>query len=135
MLDGHGSCQGFDINDAGVIIGRGLPDDSNNWTGFTWSDRVMKAIDDLLPWDSGYAVSLGAAVNEAGQIAGSASDTLLLTPVAQPVGDIDGDCRVNEVDLLILLFEWGQSGSPGDLDGDGTVGITDFLLLLDGWTR
>jgi len=53
-----------------------------------------------------------------------------LTPFTPPVGDINGNCRIDNDDLTILLFEWGESDSPADLDGDGTVGIIDFLCCL-----
>ena len=57
---------------------------------------------------------------------------MLLSPV-ELIGDIDGDCRVDDVDFLILLFEWGKTDSPADLNGDGIVGIRDFLLFLANW--
>ena len=47
--------------------------------------------------------------------------------------DIDGDCRIDMFDFLILLFEWGATDSAADLDGDGLVGINDLLILLANW--
>jgi len=56
---------------------------------------------------------------------------------ADLVGDVNGDCRVNTADLLILLAMWGDCppGGPcmADLDEDGVVGTTDLLLLLAAW--
>ena len=49
------------------------------------------------------------------------------------LGDINGDGRVNAIDLGILLGSWGSAG-PADLDGSGSVGATDLGILLGGWT-
>jgi hypothetical protein len=100
----------------------------------------MTALDDLIPWDRGLHIKVAAAINSSGQIAatadsqGSPNVGVLLTPVARPVGDINGNCRVDVDDLLMLLFDWGATGSPADLDGDGVVGVRDFLALLADWT-
>jgi hypothetical protein len=59
---------------------------------------------------------------------------LVLTPLERVQGDVDGDCRVNDFDLLILLSEWGEVGSPADVDGDGAVGVNDLLVLLATWS-
>ena len=49
--------------------------------------------------------------------------------------DVNGDCIVNTSDLLLLLADWGCSGSmcPGDVDGDGDTDTSDLLALLAGW--
>lgn len=53
-------------------------------------------------------------------------------------GDIDGNCVVDDADLLTLLFNFGQSGFavPGDLNCDGIVDDADLLQLLFnfGWS-
>ena len=52
-------------------------------------------------------------------------------------GDVDGDNAVGVNDLLVILDNWNQDGSPwsgGDVDGDGFSGIDDLLLILSGWT-
>jgi hypothetical protein len=51
------------------------------------------------------------------------------------VGDIDGDGRVNGVDIGYLLNKWG-SNDPGlaDISGDGVVDGRDLGLLLGAWT-
>jgi 6-phosphogluconolactonase (cycloisomerase 2 family) len=50
------------------------------------------------------------------------------------VGDINGDGVVDVEDLLILLGDWGESGSDADLDGSGTVDVEDLLILLANWS-
>ena len=49
--------------------------------------------------------------------------------------DVNGDCIVNTSDLLLLLADWGCSGSmcTGDVDGDGDVDTSDLLALLAAW--
>ncbi|MCH2133641.1 MAG: aryl-sulfate sulfotransferase [Phycisphaerales bacterium] len=48
------------------------------------------------------------------------------------VGDIDGDGAVAVDDLLILLGQWGGTGS-GDLNDDDVVDVSDVLILLKRW--
>jgi hypothetical protein len=52
---------------------------------------------------------------------------------AAPPADLDGDGRVDAVDLTLLLGAWGSSG-PGDLDSDGTVAGGDLAALLAAWS-
>ncbi len=47
-------------------------------------------------------------------------------------GDLNGDRRVNESDLGILLQSW-QSGPGGDADGDGDTDESDLGILLQNW--
>ena len=50
------------------------------------------------------------------------------------LGDINGDCAVGVVDLLLLLMAWGACDAcPADLDGDNIVGLSDLLALLANW--
>jgi len=50
-----------------------------------------------------------------------------------PRGDVDEDGDVDQDDLDMVLFYFGQSVTPwtgGDLDGDGDVDQDDLDLLL-----
>ncbi|MCW5934249.1 MAG: pre-peptidase C-terminal domain-containing protein [Fimbriimonadia bacterium] len=49
-----------------------------------------------------------------------------------PEEDVDGDCCVNDADLLIVLFSFGDFGFglPGDINGDFVVNDADLLLVL-----
>lgn len=53
-------------------------------------------------------------------------------------GDINGDGKVDGMDLAIILSTWGPCAAslpcPGDLSGDGTVDGHDIGLLLGFWT-
>ena len=47
--------------------------------------------------------------------------------------DATGDNRIDIQDILLILADFGQSGSPGDIDGNGIVDITDLLSVLRDW--
>ena len=47
-------------------------------------------------------------------------------------GDVNGDGYVGVDDVLIVLGNFGGSGS-GDANGDGTVDVVDLLLLIAAW--
>lgn len=50
-----------------------------------------------------------------------------------PLGDLNGDYRVDGTDLGLLLGGWGTAGVT-DLNGDGSTDGTDLGLLLGNWT-
>ncbi|HUU96145.1 MAG TPA: hypothetical protein VM487_10430 [Phycisphaerae bacterium] len=50
-------------------------------------------------------------------------------------GDLNGDGCVDQVDLGILLADWGCTGGdcPGDCDGDGNTDQVDLGIMLANW--
>ena len=44
-------------------------------------------------------------------------------------GDVNGDCTIDDADLLIVLFNFGGSGA-GDVNNDGVVDDADLLTVL-----
>jgi hypothetical protein len=44
-------------------------------------------------------------------------------------GDVNGDCTIDDADLLIVLFNFGSSGD-GDVNADGVVDDADLLVVL-----
>ncbi|MBN1846209.1 MAG: lamin tail domain-containing protein, partial [Sedimentisphaerales bacterium] len=53
-----------------------------------------------------------------------------------PIGDLDGDCRVDLADVQILLAGWMITpASQGDLDGDDLVNLVDYTLLAENWLQ
>lgn len=48
-------------------------------------------------------------------------------------GDINGDAKVNAIDLSMLLANWNTSSSVADLNQDGIVNGIDLSMLLSYW--
>lgn len=44
--------------------------------------------------------------------------------------DINDDVRVDSMDMLLLLINWGERGGPADITGNGLVDILDLFLLI-----
>lgn len=137
VLPGFEWTQAKDINEAGVIVGR--CSFGSGGGAFVWHAGTMTDLNDLIAWDSALILTSANAINNNGQIAGSGVMNgrdvgVILTPVQAPLGDIDGNCRIDTFDLMILLFEWGKANSPADLDGSGLVDVEDLLMMLGNWT-
>jgi hypothetical protein len=51
------------------------------------------------------------------------------------VGDANADNNVDELDLGVLMAQWGQAGTgfSGDFNKDGVVDELDFALLMANW--
>lgn len=49
-------------------------------------------------------------------------------------GDVNGDGKVNVVDLSLLLSHWGTNYPPAEFDHTNVVDIVDLSLLLSHWT-
>ncbi len=138
-LPGFSNCAAVDINDRGTVVGycNNFEGQINVLSAFVWQNGQMTDLNDLI--SSQFEMITAVAINNNGQITGDATGgfTMLLGPLASPVGDINGDCLVGIVDFLLLLGNWGfcppQGACVADLDGDGLVGIIDFLLLLANW--
>ena len=47
-----------------------------------------------------------------------------------PVGDVNGDGCVDDADLLIVLFNFGNAGGQGDVNNDNIVDDADLLIVL-----
>jgi hypothetical protein len=45
-------------------------------------------------------------------------------------GDVNGDGCVDDADLLIVLFNFGNTGGQGDVNGDNIVDDADLLIVL-----
>ena len=57
-----------------------------------------------------------------------------ITPTyVQCPADINADGIVGVNDILVLIGDWGTTGSPADLDGSGAVDANDLLMILAAW--
>ncbi|MCS7300760.1 MAG: hypothetical protein NZ556_04315 [Fimbriimonadales bacterium] len=47
-----------------------------------------------------------------------------------PEGDVNGDGCVDDADLLVVLFNFGNAGGQGDVNNDNVVDDADLLIVL-----
>ncbi|MHC4558297.1 MAG: lamin tail domain-containing protein, partial [Planctomycetota bacterium] len=53
-----------------------------------------------------------------------------------PVGDLNGDCRVDFLDMQLLAEKWlASQANSADLNHDDEVNMDDFALLVGQWGR
>lgn len=67
-------------------------------------------------------------------LAGSGLQAIIDFSPLPSIADINGDGKVDGIDLGRLLGAWGSSAGGGDLNGDGTVDGADLAILLGEWT-
>ena len=140
-LPGHAHSAATDIrNRPRQIVGQSWNVDGNpNIShGFIWQNGVLTDLNALAETMPGLVITSAAAINSSGLIFANGSGTdglvaILLTAVQSPLGDLDADCQVGILDLLILLADWGEADSPADLNDDGIVNIFDLIVLLSNW--
>ncbi|MEE8156215.1 MAG: hypothetical protein V3T53_14775 [Phycisphaerales bacterium] len=139
-LPGYPNSTATDINDDQIIVGFSQ---TTSGRAFVWRDGQMAALNDLIPPALDLDFSTARGINQAGQIAASATNefgdavAVLLTPIQGPPGDLNNDCQVGAADLLILLSSWGPCDDcrncAADLNSDCVVGGADLLTLLANW--
>ena len=134
VLPGKVESIALDLNDADQIVGSSFLSGEGN-SAVLWQDGQIYDLNELNVTDLGGVVLRRAvAINNAGQILVSVNGAgILLTPIGSAPGDIDNNCFVNVSDLLLLLGEWGNTGSIADINEDGNVNVTDLLALLGSW--
>lgn len=87
-------------------------------------------------WQKAVSLSLGAnyfevyATNSRGT---SGVDSITITRLSKPYGDVNGDSLINDYDLSILAYYWGTSNADADLNSDGTVDDYDLSILAAYW--
>jgi hypothetical protein len=47
--------------------------------------------------------------------------------------DLNGDHRVDQLDLIEVILEWGQSDSAADVSNNGSVGVDDLIEIVNNW--
>lgn len=64
-----------------------------------------------------------------------AAALLQITPVQAPnPADINGDGKVDGIDLGRILGAWGSTAGGGDVNGDGVTDGQDLAIVLGCWT-
>ena len=144
-LPNHLVSHAFDISSRQQVVGVSwIVDDNPNIShGFVWEKGVMQNLDDLLPSRLEISTRSAGATTDSGFIVADGTDAennaivLLLTPAQALPGDLNGDCAVGVIDLLMLLNSWGPCADcddcDADLDQNCAVGVSDLLILLGNW--
>jgi hypothetical protein len=91
------------------------------------------------PWNTtGVTSGTHTLTTKAYDAAGNSttSSAVSVTVGTQTVGsgDVNGDGRVNALDLSALISHDGQNYPAADFNHDGTVGAADMAILLAKWT-
>ena len=137
LPDGYGAGNAYGISDEGVILGYVY------WPtvpGIPYSRYIIWV--DGSPIDPktlvvGGVGQFGTAqwINASGQMVGQAgTEVWILTPTPALTGDLTGDCRVDGLDLALMLSGWGSDDTRCDLTADGVVDGQDLGLLLGSWS-
>ena len=125
-----------DLNDKAQVVGDGYKlDNPNDRRGFLWlKNGLIYDLNDLVPAGT-RVIRRGRAINNRGQIVADAgTETFLLSPIDPSPTDLDGDCRTDRDDLMILIDRWGTADLLADFNSDGAVNVPDLLRLLANWT-
>lgn len=139
LLPGTSDSYGYDINDAGVVVGTSfLAGPSSDFFGLYYDGTQSINLNDVTTGAPAQIVDAYDISNTA-LIAANSADALapmalLLSPAPDCPGDVDGDDDVDLADLSALLEDFGVSGTPGmpgDLDGDDDVDLADLSALLE----
>ena len=109
-------------------------------TAATISQSAAQWTEVTIPLDGLIATGLGVRVRflaqdlGAGSVVEAAVDDLTIVRVGCPgvPGDLNGDGRVDGLDLGVLLSQWGGPG-PADFDGNGIVDGIDLGAILSNW--
>jgi uncharacterized membrane protein len=125
-------CSAYGVNDRHQIVAS-----CYNGPGYLYENGVAYELDDLIKY-SGPPLTLQdpAAINKHSMIVGDtgASQGYLLKPIAMTPGDVNGDCAVDMLDLMLVIEAWGQTASIADVDGSEVVDIDDLFAVLMAWT-
>lgn len=134
------------LNDTGQFVGSMRVTQSSPSRPMLYQHGVATELITLVVnMPANLTLGLAGEVTNTGRIRCSATQAgkvvaVVLTPINQPLTDLNHDCATNTHDLLILLEQWGPAaanvagGVPiADFNGDGRVDILDLLILLGNW--
>lgn len=108
-----------------------------------YSAGVLKGTDTDAPFTASWAAATvgqkditAKVYDAAGNATTSTSVSLTVvasTPPSTP-GDVNGDGRINALDLSMVISHDGQDFPAADFNADGTVGAADLAIVLARWT-
>jgi len=110
----------------GSLVEIALPDDAGKSENFAF--RVVTIFD---PNTGQYtAAQPGSNYSTRGTLRYDLIEILGEPNQGGPEGDVNGDGCVDDADLLIVLFNFGNTGGQGDVNNDGIVDDADLLIVL-----
>jgi len=112
---------------------------TEDWEPLNASDRITLEWDykeqRMNPWEDPLQITLTLSVSRDIEGISSFNFEIHITGSDRFPGDVNGDGRVNVIDLIIIGNAlWSKLGDPNydpyaDLNGDGIVGATDIIVL------
>ncbi|MBX3373230.1 MAG: hypothetical protein KF817_05295 [Phycisphaeraceae bacterium] len=126
------------INDSGDVVGHVSYLNGAGAHALVWRSGGARRLRDLVmapPSFGPMPINLGSPspISQNGQVVAiGGGGNFHLVPAAPANEDLNGDCRVDFRDLLILLSRWGSSGF-GDFNGDDVIDHKDLWHLFDHW--
>ena len=142
VLDG-GASYAYDINNAGVIVGK-TGSEGRIWIPTGGGSYNVTHINDRIP-DSDWYVRVGTGISDHGWVVGQGQynnsgiwhAVVIVEPLPIP-GDADKDGDVDDDDAAALANNWQkQSGAlwaEGDFNGDFKVDDLDATIMATNWT-
>ncbi|MBX3373201.1 MAG: hypothetical protein KF817_05150 [Phycisphaeraceae bacterium] len=126
------------INNSGDVIGWVSYLNGAGAHALVWRSGGARRLRDLVmapPSFGPMPINLGwpSPISQNGQVVAIGDGGYYhIVPAAPTDEDLNGDCRVDFRDLLILLSRWGSSGF-GDFNGDDVIDHKDLWHLFDHW--
>jgi hypothetical protein len=139
LLAGHNDSRPGDIDEFQQAVGFSRAfSQPNDWRACLWQNNAVYDLNALLTTDLRLTLEGARSINSSGQILCNGEldgefVVVVLSPVASATADLNHDCNVGPLDLMLLLEEWGEGDSSADFNGDGNVGPADLALLLSLW--
>ena len=147
LLPGYLSGACLSINNQGMVLGsmsQPIAAGMSSNPYVLWIGGVPHSLISLIG-DPPTTSSITAwALNDRGQVLCSGGGAAIgphgcawIMSPNSPLGDLNGDCRVDGADIAILLQAWGSSTpaqAAADLNHDGLVGGPDLGMLLGSWS-
>jgi uncharacterized membrane protein len=133
----HATC--YAVSQTDQIVGICWSGDAEDRAFLVHHDELIDLNTLLVPGGEFEVLSVGdinvhGSIVGYGYFQGDEPIGFILHPLDSPAADINTDCAVDVLDLLLLLSDWGRPDTPSDINEDGVVDVFDLLLLLEQWT-
>lgn len=102
------------------------------------SSQTIKAISCYAQNNASTVASYLYTINiSTGGTGGGGGGGTVPPPIALGKVDANADGKVNILDFVVLMINWGNTGAGnvGDFNNDNKVDILDFITLMINWTK